>query len=46
MYVHLVSAVDPARKRVRMSGNRGHVDGWTGHGRVHGSCTADRALAS
>ncbi|MFJ9912657.1 S26 family signal peptidase [Actinacidiphila glaucinigra] len=33
VYVHLVSAVDPARKRVQISNNRGHVNGWTGHGR-------------
>ncbi|MET9879895.1 S26 family signal peptidase [Actinacidiphila glaucinigra] len=40
VYLHLVSAVDPARKRVQISNNRGHVNGWTGHGRVHGICTA------
>lgn len=40
VYLHLVSAVEPARKRVQISNNRGHVNGWTGYGRVHGICTA------
>lgn len=40
VYLHLVSAVDPARKRVQISNNRGHVNGWTGYGRVHGICTS------
>ncbi|SNT58750.1 S26 family signal peptidase [Actinacidiphila glaucinigra] len=40
VYLHLVSAVDPARERVQIRNNRGHVNGWTGHGRVHGICTA------
>ncbi|MGZ9935322.1 S26 family signal peptidase [Streptomyces sp. NC-S4] len=40
VYLHLVSAVDPARKRVQISNNRGRVNGWTGHDRVFGICTA------
>ncbi|MGW2781536.1 S26 family signal peptidase [Streptomyces populi] len=40
VYLHLVSSVDPAGKRVRISNNRGHVNGWTGHGRVFGICVA------
>ncbi|MFI7357573.1 S26 family signal peptidase [Streptomyces avidinii] len=40
VYLHLVSAVDPARKRVRISNNRGRVNGWTGHDRVFGICLA------
>ncbi|MFJ6368011.1 S24/S26 family peptidase [Streptomyces virginiae] len=39
VYLHLVSAVDPVRKRVQISNNRGRVNGWTGHGRVFGICT-------
>ncbi|WP_344329595.1 S26 family signal peptidase [Kitasatospora putterlickiae] len=38
VYLHLVSAVDPARRRVRISNNRGRVNGWTGHDRVFGIC--------
>ncbi|MFJ6048676.1 S26 family signal peptidase [Streptomyces sp. NPDC092307] len=40
VYLHLVSAVDFARKRVQISNNRGRVNGWTGHDRVFGICTA------
>ncbi|MFE9480111.1 S24/S26 family peptidase [Streptomyces spororaveus] len=40
VYLHLVSAVEPARKRVQISNNRGRVNGWTGHDRVYGICTA------
>ncbi|WP_371502367.1 S26 family signal peptidase [Kitasatospora sp. NBC_00374] len=38
VYLHLVSAVDPARRRVQISNNRGRVNGWTGHDRVFGIC--------
>ncbi|MFD8783935.1 S26 family signal peptidase [Kitasatospora sp. NPDC059599] len=40
VYLHLVSAVDPARRRVQISNNRGRVNGWTGHDRVFGICVA------
>ena len=40
VYLHLVSAVDQARKRVQISNNRGRVNGWTGHGRVFGICVS------
>lgn len=40
VYLHLVSAVDPSRKRVQISNNRGRVNGWTSHARVYGICTA------
>ncbi|MFE7767642.1 S24 family peptidase [Streptomyces sp. NPDC057438] len=40
VYLHLVSSVDHARKRVQISNNRGHVNGWTGHARVFGICVA------
>ncbi|MGW6842416.1 S24/S26 family peptidase [Streptomyces sp. NPDC054958] len=40
VYLHLVSAVDFARQRVQISNNRGRVNGWTGHDRVFGICTA------
>lgn len=39
-YLHLVSAVDARAGRVRISNNRGHVNGWTNHARVYGICTA------
>jgi hypothetical protein len=38
--LHLVSAVDQARKRVQISNNRGRVNGWTSHDRVFGICVA------
>ncbi|GLW69788.1 hypothetical protein Kpho02_20870 [Kitasatospora phosalacinea] len=40
VHLHLVSALDPARRRVQISNNRGRVNGWTGHDRVFGICTA------
>ncbi|MFI1508885.1 S26 family signal peptidase [Streptomyces sp. NPDC020597] len=40
VYLHLVSSVDFARKRVQISNNRGRVNGWTGHARVFGICVA------
>ncbi|MDQ0789800.1 S26 family signal peptidase [Streptomyces sp. B3I8] len=40
VYLHLVSSVDPARKRVQISDNRGRVNGWTSHDRVFGICVA------
>jgi hypothetical protein len=40
IYLHLASAVEPARRRVRISNNRGRVNGWTGYDRVYGICTA------
>lgn len=40
VYLHLVSAVDAPRRRVQIAGNRGRVNGWTGHDRVFGICLA------
>ncbi|WP_445270087.1 GNAT family N-acetyltransferase [Streptomyces sp. DSM 41634] len=40
VYLHLVSAVDIPRRRVQISNNHGHVNGWTGHERVLGICLA------
>ena len=40
VYLHLVSAVDRARRRVQISNNRGRVNGWTGMERVFGICVA------
>lgn len=40
VYLHLVSSVDLARKRVQISNNRGRVSGWTSHDRVFGICVA------
>lgn len=39
VYLHLVSSVDPARKRVQISNNRGRINGWTSHDRVFGICS-------
>ncbi|MFC6599809.1 S24 family peptidase [Kitasatospora paranensis] len=38
VYLHRVSSVDHARRRVQISNNRGRVNGWTGHDRVFGIC--------
>ena len=44
IYLHLVSAMDPARQRVQISNNKGRVNGWTSHDRVFGIClTVDGA---
>ncbi|MEU9045649.1 MULTISPECIES: S26 family signal peptidase [unclassified Kitasatospora] len=40
VYLHLVSSIDPARKRVHISNNRGRINGWTHHDRVFGICVA------
>ena len=40
VYLHLVSAIDQARKRVQISNNRGRVNGWTSYDRVFGICVA------
>src|SRR5690349_8987625 len=45
VYLHLVSAVDHGRGRVQISNNRGRVNGWTGHSKVYGICTAVAGLA-
>ncbi len=45
VYLHLVSAVDPARRRVQISNNRGRVNGWTGHDRVFGICASVDGVA-
>ena len=42
VYLHLVSAVDPAKGRVQISNNRGRINGWTGRERVFGICVAVR----
>lgn len=34
--LHLVSATDPARRQVQISNNHGHVNGWTGYGKIYG----------
>jgi hypothetical protein len=39
VYLHLVSAVDPGGGRVRISNNRGRVNGWTSQAKVFGICT-------
>ncbi|MEU8123608.1 S24 family peptidase [Spirillospora sp. NPDC049024] len=42
VYLHLVSAVDPAKGRVQISNNRGRINGWTGRERIFGICVAVR----
>ncbi|RJL35609.1 S24 family peptidase [Bailinhaonella thermotolerans] len=38
VYLHRVSALDPARGRVQISNNRGGINGWTSYARVFGIC--------
>jgi hypothetical protein len=45
VYLHLVSAVDHPAGRVQISNNRGRVNGWTGHARIFGICTAVDGVA-
>lgn len=40
VYLHLVSSLDVARNRVRISNNHGRVNGWTSYERVFGICVA------
>ena len=39
IYLHKVSAIDKAKRRVQISNNRGRVNGWTSFERVYGMCT-------
>jgi hypothetical protein len=45
VYLHLVSAVEPGRGRVRISNNRGRVNGWTTYARVYGICITVEEIA-
>ncbi|WP_202869056.1 hypothetical protein [Kribbella antibiotica] len=45
VYLHLVSAVDPVKKRVQISNNRGRINGWTSHDRVFGICVSVDGVA-
>ena len=36
VYIHLVKAIEPAKRRVQIGNNRGGVNGWTGFDRVYG----------
>jgi hypothetical protein len=36
VYIHLVKAVEPAKRRVQIGNNRGGINGWTGFDRVYG----------
>ena len=40
VYLHLVSALEPSKKRVQISNNRGRINGWTSHDRVFGICVS------
>ncbi|MER5887866.1 S24 family peptidase [Streptomyces sp. NPDC001941] len=40
VYLHLVSAVDHANRRVQISNNQGRTNGWTSHDKVFGICVA------
>lgn len=37
--LHLVSAIDTARRRVQISNNHGYVNGWTSYDKVYGKMT-------
>ena len=37
IYIHLVKAIKPAKRRVQIGNNRGGINGWTGFDRVYGS---------
>jgi len=36
VYIHLVKAIDTAKRRVQIGNNRGGINGWTGFDRVYG----------
>ena len=36
VYLHLVKAIEPSRRRVQIGNNRGGTNGWTGFDRVYG----------
>jgi hypothetical protein len=36
VYIHLVKAIEPAKRRVQIGNNRGGINGWTGFDRVYG----------
>jgi hypothetical protein len=36
VYIHLVKAIEPAKRRVQIGNNRGGTNGWTGFDRVDG----------
>jgi hypothetical protein len=36
IYIHLVKAIEPAKRRVQIGNNRGGINGWTGFDRVYG----------
>lgn len=38
--LHLITAMDSPHRRVQISNNHGHVNGWTSYDRVYGICTA------
>jgi hypothetical protein len=36
IYIHLIKAIEHARRRVQIGNNRGGINGWTGFDRVYG----------
>jgi len=36
VYIHVVKAIEPAKRRVQIGNNRGGINGWTGFDRVYG----------
>ncbi len=36
VYIHLLKAIEPAKRRVQIGNNRGGINGWTGFDRVYG----------
>lgn len=35
-YVHLISAIDPSKRRVQISNNHGKINGWASYDKVAG----------
>jgi hypothetical protein len=36
VYIHLIKAIEPTKRRVQIGNNRGGINGWTGFDRVYG----------
>jgi hypothetical protein len=45
IYLHLVKAVDPTRRRAQIGNNRGGINGWTGFDRVYGIVVSVASVA-
>jgi hypothetical protein len=40
IYIHLVKAIEPAKRRVQIGNNRGGINGWTDLDRVYGTAVS------